>query len=197
MQTSLMPENQKLVTSLLIQKKSKFLCWMRQNAIDIAAVLFGISKHIILGCTTIAWQDFMHPASFEIPAILAEMKEFQSPVHIVDDETIVDFRVNKFWTEADVTKATIAIRNWSLDDGINAWQDWKGIVPSYAWPSFQSGLAMLLHDCGMIDEAREVLDTIIDDKLCMARWKKWQDTSIPARYPALFGPEFLTREQQV
>lgn len=164
-----------------------------KRAADIAAVLTGISSHIIPGETIIAWQDFMHPVSFEIPAILAELTEFQSPVHVVRDGTMVGFRIDKVWTDADVTRAAIAFRNWSLKDGTDAWRNWKSIVPEPAWASFQSGLAMLLHDNGLVEEACDLLETIIDDKLCMARWQKWRKTSIPARYPALFAQDFLRR----
>lgn len=164
-----------------------------KRATDIAAVLNGASDRVILGKTVIAWQDFLHPASFEIPAVLAEMAAFERPIHVVDDGTMVGFQVEKLWTKADVTKAAIAFTNWSLEESHEAWDYWRAIVPERAWPSFQSGLAMLLHDKGMIDEACALLETIIDDKLCMARWQKWRKTSIPTRYARLFEPRFVDR----
>ncbi|SMY10363.1 class I SAM-dependent methyltransferase [Flavimaricola marinus] len=164
-----------------------------KRAADIFAVMNGVADKVIPGHTIIAWQDFLHPASFEIPAVLADMAAFQTPAHIVDDGTMVGFQVEKRWTAADVTKAALGFRNWSLEECSVAWESWRSIVPTAAWPSFQSGLSMLLHDNGMIDEACRLLETIIDDKLCKARWQKWRKTSIPARYPRLFEAKFVDR----
>lgn len=164
-----------------------------KRANDIAVVLNEISAKVIPGHTVIAWQDFLHPASFEIPAILAEMAPFETPVHVVEDGTMVGFRVDGSWTKADVMKATLAFKNWNFEESRDAWENWRAVVPDKAWPSFQSGLAMLLYDNGMIDEACALLETIIDDKLCNARWQKWRKTSIPARYPNLFEPRFVER----
>ena len=132
----------------------------------------------------------------DAPIMAPEIVAFQSPIHVVSDGTLVGVRVDKVWEQQDITSAASAFKSWTVDESFAAWEKWREIVPSAAWPSFQSGLAMLLETNGYIDEAQALLRTVIDDMLCFGRWNKWQNTATARRHPALFGPEFLERQVQ-
>jgi hypothetical protein len=168
------------------QKISILVLDAPKRVADISKIYRCLSKKVELGTTILAWQDFLHPASFEIPACLYAMAKYQEPAHVVSDGTLVGFRAIANWDVKDVTPEILSFNDWSLSECFEAWEYWDIVVPDYQKPSFQSGLAMLLHDLGYYDEALNLLSSVIDDKLCRLRWNKWKATSLSKRYAKLF-----------
>lgn len=157
-----------------------------KRTIDISSILIQLANRTIPEQTVMAWQDFLHPPSFEIPAALYALHDHLDICHFVTEGTVVGFKIETPWTARDALPAQLSYKTWSLEEAIEAWDFWLALIPERELPSFRTGLAMLLHDIGYIEAAQRVLEDCLSDPLALARWKKWDDTSLPKRYEALF-----------
>jgi len=154
---------------------------------DISALLQKFGPHAIPGVTVMAWQDFMHTASSEIPACLSHLMDKLEPIAPVETGSMVALRVVKAWQPEDVTVERLDFHDWSVRRAEAEWAAWRPFVPAHLRPSFHSGLAMILHDMDKIDAAIAVLDKTKDDELVRQRWERFQRTSLLDRYAPLFG----------
>ncbi|MEQ8964373.1 MAG: class I SAM-dependent methyltransferase [Azospirillaceae bacterium] len=153
---------------------------------DVAALLAKLSPHVMPGVTVMAWQDFMHSASFEIPACLSSLTDHLEPLRPVEVGSLAAFRIRRPWRPRDVAADRLDFHHWSPVRAVAEWEAWKPFVPDDLWPSFLSGLAMLLHDNGSIGTANDILEEVKDDPLVKARWQRWCRTSLANRYAPLF-----------
>jgi hypothetical protein len=130
-----------------------------------------------------AWQDFCHFPSYEIPACLYRLREHLEFVEAVVPGTTLAFRVTSQWTPAEVSLANLALARWTPAEIATAWDYWAEFVPVEKAALFQCGQAMFLCDIGRPREAKAALAPVMRDE---AVAKKWE-------YLRKNRPDFVTR----
>src|SRR5690349_18323981 len=113
----------------------------------ISAVLMKLSDALQPGAI-MAWQDFCHFPSYEIPACLYRLRDHLEFVEAVVPGTTLVFRVKSQWNLAEVTQSALALDRWTPDEIGEAWDYWTGSVDLSKRALFACGAAMFLCDIG-------------------------------------------------
>lgn len=138
----------------------------------ISAVLTNFRSGINEG-TVMAWQDFCHFPSYEIPACLYRLREhFEFVEAVVPGSTLV-FRVASKWRVENVTRKALALESWTPAEIADAWQYWDEFVPAEKFPLFMCGQAMFLSDIGETKRAVAALNAAIasEDPDVLKKWQ--------------------------
>lgn len=157
----------------------------------ISAVLTNFRSGIREG-TVMAWQDFCHFPSYEIPACLYLLGDhFEFVEAIVPGSTLV-FRVKERWDAAEVSADALALSRWTPEAIEDAWDYWTAsFVPAPKVPLFMCGRAMFLCDIGEPEKAVEALDQVYsgDHEAIIPKWKYLHRgrPDFVKRYAPLFG----------
>ena len=135
-----------------------------------------------------AWQDFCHFPSYEIPACLYRLREHLEFVEAVVPGTTLAFRVKSQWTPAEVSLANLSLVRWTPKEIGEAWQYWSEFVPEEKAALFKCGRAMFLCDIGYPDEAKAVLAEAMDAPEVIKKWRYLDDCrpDFVSRYAPLF-----------
>jgi hypothetical protein len=150
----------------------------------ISAVLMALRDALQPGAI-MAWQDFCHFPSYEIPACLYRLRNHLEFVEAVVPGTTLVFRVKSQWNLAEVTKAALALSRWTPDEIADAWDYWRKVVPSQKQGLFSCGALMFLCDIGHADLAVPSLRFLYEHD-ADAILPKW-------RYLKANRPDFLVR----
>lgn len=151
----------------------------------ISAVLTTLRKSIWPG-TIMAWQDFCHFPSYEIPACLYRLRDHIEFVEAVVPGTTLVFRVQSQWKQNDVSLAALDLGAWSPEEITQAWIYWNDFVPKEKFWLFQCGAAMFACDIGQSDWGVSLLKGIMNDGGREDIVKKW-------RYLKANRADFVTR----
>lgn len=116
-----------------------------------------------------AWQDFCHFPSYEIPACLYRLRDHLEFVEAVVPGTTLVFRVKSQWNLAEVTQSALDLRHWTPLEIGKAWSFWLDFVPAEKVELFRCGAAMFLCDIGYSDDAVELLAHVPLDAV-IAKW---------------------------
>jgi hypothetical protein len=152
----------------------------------ISNVLTKLRKALQPGAL-MAWQDFCHFPSYEIPACLYRLREHLDFVEAVVPGTTLVFRVDSQWEAGEVSLDALALSRWTASDVRNAWSLWveTRCIPEEKRALFDCGAAMFMCDIGHPEEAVIWLNEIYRDE-AEAILPKW-------RYLKKARPDFLTR----
>ena len=138
----------------------------------ISAMLTNFRKGIREG-TVMAWQDFCHFPSYEIPASLYRLHEhFEFREAVYPGSTLV-FTVKSIWNRQEVAQSVLDIGTWTPSEIAEAWDYWlDGRVDARKADIFRCGRAMFLCDIGEPGLAVEALAEIIArrDKTVLKKW---------------------------
>lgn len=145
-------------------------------------------RHGIREGTMMAWQDFCHFPSYEIPASLYRLREhFEFTEAVVPGSTLV-FRVGSVWGVGEASKQSL--ENWSPAEIEAAWQHWLQVVPDEKAALFRCGQAMFLADAGYMKEAVAVLQSVLaeGDAAVESKWAYLRNSrpDFVIRYRPLF-----------
>lgn len=134
----------------------------------ISAALTNFRKGIRKG-TMLAWQDFCHFPSYEIPASLYRLRDHIEFTEAVVPGSTMVFRVTKPWGE--VTRASL--EGWTPDEVALAWRYWDDFVPDEKFNLFMCGQAMFLSDLGYHKEAVAALKAVLaaGDAEVLKKWR--------------------------
>jgi hypothetical protein len=150
----------------------------------ISAVLTNLREALKPGAI-MAWQDFCHFPSYEIPACLYRLRDHLEFVEAVVPGTTLVFRVKSQWNLAEVTPTALALDRWTKQEVDKAWFYWSRFVPAEKFELFRCGAAMFLCDIGETEEAVWRLECVFNDD---------PDAILPKwRYLQANRPDFLTR----
>lgn len=155
-----------------------------KRAPQIAPVLTTFRKALKPG-SVMAWQDFSHFPSYEIPACLYRIRHHLEFMEAVVPGTTMVFRVRSQWSAHEVSLDTLSPGKWASEDVVSAWAYWLQIVPSEKRHLFQCGAALFLCDIGCPDLGVRLLDGTHQSN-AIAIVKKW-------RYLRENRPDFVTR----
>jgi hypothetical protein len=126
----------------------------------ISAVMTTLREALQPGAI-MAWQDFCHFPSYEIPACLYRLRDHIEFVEAVVPGTTLAFRVTSQWTAEEVSREALALHKWTPDEIATAWAYWlDGKVPAEKAALFRCGAAMFLCDIGHKAEAAETLKAV-------------------------------------
>lgn len=151
----------------------------------ISAVLTKLRDALKPGAI-MAWQDFCHFPSYEIPACLYRLRDHLEFVEAVVPGTTLVFRVKSQWNLAEVTPTALSLNRWTPEEIKAAWIYWNDVVPPEKFWLFQCGAAMFNCDIGEPDWAVSLLDNIWKDGGAEAITAKWS-------YLRTARPDFRTR----
>jgi hypothetical protein len=153
----------------------------------ISAVLTNFRDGIRPG-TMLAWQDFCHFPSYEIPACLYRLREHLEFTEAVVPGSTMVFRVKSVWKPEEVTREALALPRWTPAEIGEAWAYWLKFVPVEKAPLFACGATMFLCDIGYPDEAAEGLRRVRDNGAVRKKWDYLRSArpDFLARYRPLF-----------
>lgn len=138
----------------------------------ISAVLTNFRGGIRKG-TMMAWQDFCHFPSYEIPACLYRLREhIEFTEAVVPGSTLV-FRVKSVWSAAEVRPdEALALTSWTPGEVAQAWRYWEPFVPVEKYPLFMCGQAMFLCDIGHAGHGVAALRAVLEsgDEAVLKKW---------------------------
>jgi hypothetical protein len=156
----------------------------------ISAVLMALRDALQPGAI-MAWQDFCHFPSYEIPACLYRLREHLEFVEAVVPGTTLVFRVKSQWDVAEVTKAALSLSSWTGGEIDDAWAYWEQFVPAEKRSLFQCGAAMFMCDVGLETLGMVTLSDVYqnDAEAVIPKWRylKANRPDFLGRYAPLFG----------
>jgi hypothetical protein len=137
-----------------------------------------------------AWQDFCHFPSYEIPTCLYRIREHIEFVEAVVPGTTMVFRVKSQWSKDEVSLATLALSRWTFDEVVDAWTYWLRFVAPEKASLFSCGAALMLCDIGLPAEAMVWLSGVyqLDASAIAKKWRYLRDArpDFVIRYAPLF-----------
>jgi hypothetical protein len=151
---------------------------------QISPVLTALKDAMQVG-SIMAWQDFCHFPSYEIPACLYRIRRHLEFVEAVVPGTTLVFRVKSKWSAEEVSLDALALGKWTPAEIGEAWLYWQQVVPTEKLALFDCGAAMFLCDLGWPDAGVEWL-RLRYEASADAIMKKW-------RYLKDARPDFVTR----
>lgn len=151
---------------------------------QISPVLTTFRKALQPG-SIMAWQDFCHFPSYEIPACLYRIQDHIEFVEAVVPGTTLVFRVRSQWGAGEVSLDALALENWTPEGITAAWKYWFEFVAPEKTLLFSCGAALFLCDLGFPEDAVARLAKIYECDAA-AIVKKW-------RYLRENRPDFVTR----
>lgn len=151
-----------------------------------------ILRHGLQPGSIMAWQDFAHFPSYEIPACLYRLRDHLQFVEAVLPGTTLVFRVASQWGAGETSRDALSLERWEPDEIAAAWEYWRAFVPAEKHALFESGRAMFLCDRGYNGEAVEALTGSLDgdgDGAVLAKWRYLAENrpAFDKRYAPLFG----------
>jgi hypothetical protein len=138
-----------------------------------------------------AWQDFCHFPSYEIPACLYRLREHLEFVEAVVPGTTLVFRVKSQWKHQQVSMAALDLGSWTFDEVMDAWKYWMPFVAPEKAALFSCGMALMLCDIGLPNEALLSLMAVhtTSADAIVKKWKylKSKRPDLVVRYHPLFA----------
>lgn len=153
----------------------------------ISAVLTELRKALRPGAI-MAWQDFCHFPSYEIPACLYRLRDHITFREAVVPGTTLVFEVASQWRAEEVSLDTLALDKWTPAEIREAWTYWAEFVPAEKLDLFECGAAMFLVDTGHEAEAVATLRAAPKTDAVIKKWAYLQANrpDFVRRYAALF-----------
>lgn len=156
----------------------------------ISSALTNFRSGIQVG-TVMAWQDFCHFPSYEIPASLYRLRDhFEFREAVYPGSTLV-FNVKSIWGVQEVAMARLDIGTWTPEEIDTAWDYWLERVDPRKADIFRCGRAMFLCDIGHTQLAVAALADVIQrrDNAVLKKWKYLRERRIDflTRYRPLFA----------
>jgi hypothetical protein len=163
---------------------------------EISAVLTRL-RHALRPGSVMAWQDFCHFPSYEIPACLYRLRSSLRFEEAVVPGTTLAFRLTSNLGVAEVSIDALGLHRWSPQTVAEAWEYWlNGRVAPEKASLFRCGAAMFLCDIGEPDRAVTLLREVFaaDLEAILPKWQYLHRTraNLVTRYQPLF--DFLARE---
>jgi len=150
----------------------------------ISAMLTNFRSGIHEG-TAMAWQDFCHFPSYEIPACLYKIRYRMKFLEAVYPGSTLVFEVRDQWEEDEVSLDRFSLNHWNPYEIGHCWAYWLERVPPEKREVFKCGAAMFLCDIGHVSKAVETLREVMatGDRPAIKKW----------RYLRARRPDFVVR----
>lgn len=145
-------------------------------------------RHALMPGAVMAWQDFCHFPSYEIPACLYRLRHHIEFVEAVVPGTTLVFRVKSQWNADEASLEALSLSRWTDAEVIDAWQYWLDFVPEEKANLFRCGAAMFLSDIGKKRRALQALAPVSDAPDVAKKWAYLRKNrpDFVVRYSSLF-----------
>jgi hypothetical protein len=163
---------------------SVLICDAPKRVREISSVLNTFRKALQPG-SMMAWQDFCHFPSYEIPACLYRIRKHLEFVEAVVPGTTMVVRVKSQWKAEEVSPNALSVNAWSVAEIEDAWDEWLEVVPQEKAALFDCGAAMFLCDIGHPEAGVKWLAQVYE-RAAASIIKKW-------RYLKEMRSDFRTR----
>ncbi len=161
---------------------------------EISSIMIKLRNDLVPG-SIMAWQDFCHFPSYDIPACLYRMGDHIEFVAAVVPGTTMAFRVVSQWGAKDVSPEALALDLWTPAEILRVWDHWLEFVPAEKASLFRCGAAMFMCDIGARDEAVAALRAVFeeDPEAILPKWQYLHRVrpAFVKRYKPLF--EYLAK----
>jgi hypothetical protein len=146
-------------------------------------------RHALQPGAIMAWQDFCHFPSYEIPACLYRLRDHLEFVEAVVPGTTLVFRVKSQWKHQEVSMAALDLGTWTPEEITEAWLYWSQFVAPEKRVLFHCGRTMFLCDIGFPVEAELTLSDLYDYPEVIKKWRylKSKRPDFVVRYQPLFA----------
>lgn len=157
---------------------------------EICRVFAIFGPHLAEGAL-LAWQDFGHFPSFDLPATFFKLQrsglvEFVRGVY---PGTTAVFRLRRPVTPADVVEDQLRLDRWTPKEIEHAWPYWAERLPPGMCPRFMCGAVLFLYERGAKDHAVAIFMDLVARYRhdIVSKWQMLRETraSWVARYPEL------------
>jgi hypothetical protein len=154
----------------------------------ISAVMTTLGPSLKPGAI-MAWQDFCHFPSYEIPACLYRLRDHLEFVEAIVPGTTLAFEVKSHWTAQEVSLGALSLKRWTPKEISEAWDYWLKFVPAEKAELFKCGQAMFLCDLGKPKEAVRALEKVNPAGAVAAKWEYLRENrpDFAIRYRPLFN----------
>lgn len=156
---------------------------------EISAVLTALHPRLVPG-SIMAWQDFCHFPSYDIPACLYRIRDHIEVIEAPQPGTTLVFRVKSSWSAEEVSRERLSPKRWSVGQVNAAWTYWSQWIPREVFERFRCGAALFMCDLGKTQDARWLLNSIIDDAVddVLPKWRYLHEgrADLVQRYKPLF-----------
>lgn len=141
--------------------------------------------------SVMAWQDFCHFPSYEIPACIYRLRDhFEFREAVYPGSTLV-FEVKSIWEPQEVSREALALQTWRPEEIGQAWDYWLKLVDERKADTFRCGRAMFLCDIGHPELAVEALAEALSrgDRPAIRKWEYLRNArpDFLSRYAPLFA----------
>jgi hypothetical protein len=165
------------------------ICDAPKRVREVSAVLTNF-RHGLQPSSVMAWQDFCHFPSYEIPACLYRVRHHLEFVEAVVPGTTMVFRVKSQWKAHEVSQTAFDLGTWTVESISAAWSYWQRFVAEEKRPLFRCGAALFMCDIGEPEEAVDWLRKMYpnDAEHIVKKWRylKEQRPDFLIRYAPLF-----------
>jgi hypothetical protein len=156
----------------------------------ISSVLTNLRK-ALHPSSVMAWQDFCHFPSYEIPACLYRLRDHLEFVEAIVPGTTLVFRVKSQWNRQEAAMATLDLGTWTPEEIAKAWWYWLDFVHPEKRALFACGESMFLCDIGEPEMAVERLEAVhsVNADVINPKWRylKANRPDFRTRYAPLFA----------
>lgn len=149
---------------------------------QISSVLTKLGPSLQPGAI-MAWQDFCHFPSYEIPACLYRLRDHLEFVDAIVPGTTLAFKVKSQWTVDEVSMASLALHRWTPWEIDEAWNYWADFIAPEKAELFECGAAMFLCDIGEPELGSRKLESIRKTDAVVKKWAYLREAR----------PDFVTR----
>lgn len=154
---------------------------------DILGLIDGFGGKLIAPGATVAFQDYLHPPSYALPAILSLLGDALRIEDVILDGYLVGFSVRRPLAMTAELRRRADLAGWSPGEARSAFEGLAAVMPLAAAPRLRLSLAFFLSDLGAADEAGALSGELAEDPSLRRVVEVLAPTSIYWRYPSIFA----------
>ena len=153
---------------------------------DILGFIDGFGGSLLAPGATLAFQDYLHPPAYALPAVLSLLGDALRVEDVVLDGHLAGFSVQHPLVLTTGQRADADLASWTPDRAIRTFGDLAGRMPEGAAPRLRLSLAFFLHDLGEVAAATSISRDLAADPSLHWPVEQLAPTSVYWRYPPIF-----------
>ena len=153
---------------------------------DILGFVDGFGGGLLTPGATLAFQDYLHPPAYALPAVLSLLGDALKVEEVVLDGHLVGFSVHRPLSLTAGQRAAADLAAWTPAQAMRTFDELAGRMPMGTAARLRLSLAFFLHDLGDAGAASATARELAEDP--GLRWpiEQLAPTSVYWRYPPIF-----------
>lgn len=152
---------------------------------DISTAIVTFGRFLVPDYSIVVFQDYLHAPSYPIAMLIATLKSHFRILHIVPQSSTVAFMVVSYLPFARIDPDWNFMK-WDLTRILQVWDYILSQLDEHSRCFIEPGLAMLLWDRGMKDEAASAIRKVVFTEDGLKRWLFMSRVTQYAKYEKLF-----------